>query len=180
MKKILSDYYKHYLSAILSNILLLIFIPILFAFNNFSSESMWDIIIIAIYCIAFALGLWSLFDNFIMTPFRLKKKLSEMSESERSNMLAEYPEAKFVNKHRYMNEHFIFFYTHRIYLLRYADIKTAELAQNCLMLTVDGHKKPLRMPFPQYGTNAVALAFLRSKNPEIKIIGNADRKETSV
>lgn len=175
MKRILSDYYKHYLNVIISNILLLVFISIMYIFNDFSFENTWDKVIIVIYAVAFALGLWSLIDNFIATPFRLKKQLSEISENERNDILTQYPDAKCADKHRYLEKHFVFYYAHRIYLLRYADIKAAELTHSHLMLTADGYKKTIHMPFPQYGTGAVALAFLRSKNPDFKII----RKEAS-
>ncbi len=175
MKRILSDYYKHYLNVIISNILLLVLITIMYIFNDFSFENTWDKVIIAIYAVAFALGLWSLIDNFITTPFRLKKQLDVMTERERSDILSQYPDAKCADGHRYMDKHFLFFSVHRIYVLRYSDIIEAELTQSRITLTVDGHKKPINMPFPAYGTNAVALAFLRSKNPDFKII----RKEAS-
>lgn len=175
MKRILSDYYKHYLNVIISNILLLVFITIMYVLNDFSLENTWDKVIIVIYAIAFALGMWALIDSFITTPFRLKKQLAIMTENERNDILAQYPDAKCADGHRYMDKHFVFFSAHRIYLLRYADIKATELARTRLTLTVNGHKKPIHMPFPEYGTNAVALAFLRSKNPDLKII----RKEAS-
>lgn len=176
MKRILSDYYKHYRNVMISNICLIVLIPLMYLFTDFSWENVWDMVILSLYILALALGIWSLVEYVITVPLKLKKQLAEMPEKESAKVLSQYPDAKLVDKHHYMEKHFVFFFANRIYLLRYSDIQAAELKRSGLKLTVNGYKKPITMPFPEYGTDAVALAYLRNKNPDIKII----RKETTV
>lgn len=170
MKQILSDYRRHYLSMIVSNVCLVVFVPIICILNGISWETTSDKILLSLYILAEALGLWSLAERFFGVPQRLKKQLAAMPEAECAEILAQYPKAKLVDKHRYMENRFIFYFADKIYLLRYADIQAAQLKDAWLKLTVTGYTKPLTMPFTDYGTNAVALAFLRGKNPDIKII----------
>lgn len=170
MKRILSDYYKHYCSMIISNCCLVIFVPLFFIFMGYSLNSASGVIITLLYALAEALGLWSLADKFIAVPLALKKQLAEMPAEESAEIISEYPDAKIVDKHRYMNEHFVFFFADKIYLLRYSDIRSASLVDFKLKLTINGYKKAVTMPFKDYGTNAAALAFLRSKNPRITIM----------
>ncbi len=170
MKQILSDYYKHYSGIIISNCCLAVLIPVMCFFNGFSWAATSEKIILSLYILAEALALWSLFERFFMVPRRLKKQLAAMPEEEHTEILAQYPKAKLVNKHRYMEKHFVFYFADKIYLLRYSDIKAAQLKSPWLKLTVSGYKRPITMPFSDYGTNAVALAFLHEKNHDITII----------
>lgn len=172
MKQILSDYYKHYSGMIISNCCLAVLVPVMCIFNGFSWETTSDKIILSLYILAEALALWSLLDGFFGVPRRLKIQLAGMPEEERSEILTQYPKAKLVNKHRYMENHFVFYFADKIYLLRYSDVKTAQLKSPWLKLTVAGYKKQITMPFSDYGTNAVALAFLREKNHDITIISS--------
>lgn len=155
---------------IISNCCLVVFIPLFFVFMDYSLDSVSGIIIILLYVIAEILGLWSLALRFIAVPYTLKKQLAEMPTAESAKVISQYPDAKIVDKHHYMNEHFVFFFADRIFLLRYSDIRSAQLEDFKLKLIINGYKKTVTMPFKDYGTNAAALAFLRSKNQKITIM----------
>lgn len=126
------------------------------------------LIVLAIF--AEVMVLLTIADLFFFTPHKLKKQLNEMQEEERNGIIEEYPNAKIADGHRYMENHFVFCCVEKLYLLRYSDVQAIEKYGARLKLTVNGYKKPITMPFAEYGTNAVAAAFLRGKNPDIKII----------
>ncbi|MGN0686548.1 MAG: hypothetical protein ACI4KA_00410 [Oscillospiraceae bacterium] len=173
MKQILSDHRRQCRGMIVSSVGLAVLLPT-HCVLNIINAGRWDsalgrlLVILAVF--AEIMVLLTIADIFVFTPRKLKKHLNEMREEERNEILAEYPNAKCVDGHRYMENHFVFYSVEKLYLLRYSDVLAIEKYGARLRLTVNGYKKPITMPFTDYGTNAVALAFLRGKNPGIKII----------
>ena len=173
MKRIIHDYWKQRRGMIISSIGLAVLLPvhcIVNIINTDKSDSLLGKLLIILAIFAEIMALRTIADLFVFTPHKLKKQMSEMQETERNEISAEYPNAKIADGHRYMEKHFIFCCVEKLYLLRYSDIQAIEKYGARLKLTINGYKKPITMPFTEYGTNAVAVAFLRGKNPDIKII----------
>lgn len=113
-------------------------------------------------------------------PLKYKEQVSAFPEDIQDELLREYPEAKKVGHQHYMSHVMIFCCGRRIYAVQYKDIAgTAPKGRDLLMYMKD-REEPLRIPCPASGMSGIVYAFLRSKNPDIKIIGSADRKETTV
>ena len=173
MKRIIRDYWKQQRGMIISSIGLAVLLPAHCVVNVINTDRLDTalgkiLVILAIF--AETMALLTIADLFVFTPHKLKKQFNEMQEEERNSIISEYPDAKIADGHRYMENHFVFCCVEKLYLLRYSDVQAIEKNGVRLKLTVNGYKKPLKMPFADYGTNAVAAAFLRGKNPDIKII----------
>lgn len=113
-------------------------------------------------------------------PLKYKELISTFPEDLQDELLREYPDAKKVGLHRYMSRVLIFYDRNRIYAVRYSDVTEASPNGRDLMLHLRSNEQPLRLPCPASGMSAIVYAYLRSKNPEIKTVGNTDRKETTV
>lgn len=173
MERIIRDYWKQCRGMIVSSIGLAVLLPTHCVINIINADRLDSVlgkllVILAIF--AEIMALLTIADLFVFTPHKLKKQLKEMQEKERNAIIADYPNAKIVDGHRYMGKHFVFCHVEKLYLLRYSDVQAIEKYGARLKLTVNGYQKPITMPFAGYGTNAVAAAFLRGKNPDIKII----------
>ncbi len=113
-------------------------------------------------------------------PSKYREQVSAFPEDVQDELLREYPSAKIVGTQRYMSRVMIFFRNREIFAVQYNDIAGAAPKNRDLLLYVKDSEEPLRVPCPANNMSAIVFAYLRSKNPDIKIIGSADRKETTV
>ena len=169
MKLIIRDYIKHNRGRLISGIGLAVCVPAICVLYGIQWSSTSGKLLLCAAALAEISAVLAVMRILLMTPLRLKRQLGAMPEEERSRIIGGYPDAKVADCHHYLEAHFIFYNAEKLNLLRYADVQAAEKRGAGLALTVDGYKKPLVMPFADYGANAVAAAFLRSKNPDIKI-----------
>lgn len=117
---------------------------------------------------------------YIIAPLKYMKQVQAFPEEQQEKLTKEYPNAKKVGQHRYLSELMIFFTQLRIFVVRYEDITGVSSKKRDLLLHIKDREAPLLLPCHANGVSPVVFAYLRSKNPEIKIIGSADRKEISV
>jgi predicted Ser/Thr protein kinase len=108
------------------------------------------------------------------------EQVADFPEEVQDELLREYSSAKKVGTQRYMSRVMIFFRGRNIYAVQYKDITGAAPKGRDLLMYLKDSEEPLRIPCPAHGMAGIVYAFLRSKNPDIKIIGSADRKETTV
>lgn len=113
-------------------------------------------------------------------PSKYRQQVSAFPEDIQDELLREYTNAKKVGLQRYMSKAMIFYRGRSIYIVQYEDITEAAPNGRDLMLYLKNSEQPLRLPCPARGMSAIVYAYLRSKNPEIKTVGSADRKETTV
>lgn len=113
-------------------------------------------------------------------PNKYAEQVSAFPEDVQDELLREYPTAKIVGTQHYMSRAMVFFRGRTLYALQYKDITGAASKGRDLLLYRSGSEEPLMIPCPARGMAAIVYAYLRSKNPDIKIIGSADRKETTV
>ncbi len=109
-------------------------------------------------------------------PLKYMRQVQALSEKQQEKLLNEYPNAKKMAQHRYMDELMIFFTRTKIFVVRYEDITGIQAKKRDLLLHLKDKEEPLLLPCPSRNVSPVVFAYLRSKNPDIKII----RKETSV
>ena len=169
MKQVISDFYKHHIRQLIGYGAVTVFAVIgLWLSGMFTDEKLWWAGIgVAVFLVA--MTLWFAAEVFFVTPVRFKKQLAAMPERELNRLLKEYPAAKLVDSHRYM-ESFLLFYSYRkLYVMRYTDITKIEGGSKHLFLTVKGYGKAVILPFDSTGQNAVAMVYLRDKNPKIKV-----------
>ena len=117
---------------------------------------------------------------YALAPAKYTEQAQALPEKQQEKLLSEYSSAKKVGQHRYLSELMIFFTQTRIFVVRYEDITGVSSKKRDLLLHIKDRETPLLLPCHAKGVSPVVFAYLRSKNPGIKIIGNADRKETSV
>lgn len=113
-------------------------------------------------------------------PMKYAEQVADFPEDVQDELLLEYSSAKKVGTQRYMSRVMVFFRVRNIYAVQYKDITRAAPKNRDLLLYLKDSEVPLRVPCPANNMSAIVFAYLRSKNPDIKIIGNADRKETTV
>ena len=112
---------------------------------------------------------------YAIAPTRYMEQVQALPEEQQEKLLKEYHGAKKVGQHRYLSELLIFFTQTRIFAVRYEDITGAEAKKRDLLLHIKEREAPLLLPCHANGVSPVVFAYLRSKNPDIKII----RKETT-
>lgn len=113
-------------------------------------------------------------------PSKYREQVADFPEDVQDELLLEYSSAKKVGTQRYMSHVMVFFRVRNIYAVQYKDITGAAPKNRDLLLYLKDSEVPLRVPCPANNMSAIVFAYLRSKNPDIKIIGSADRKETTV
>ena len=113
-------------------------------------------------------------------PMKYAEQVADFPEDVQDELLLEYSSAKKVGTQRYMSRVMVFFRVRNIYAVQYKDITGAAPKNRDLLLYLKDSEEPLRIPCPANNMSAIVFAYLRSKNPDIKIIGSADRKETTV
>lgn len=118
-----------------------------------------------------AVSLYATLDLLFFEPARFKKRMNALPEDERNVVLSQYEKAPVIGKRHFFEEYLIYFFGARIILVKFSEIKSAELKGYKLLLDTGG-KKRLKMPFYSDENPAVLMAALRSKNAEISVIIN--------
>ncbi len=113
-------------------------------------------------------ALWSTLDVLVAAPGRFKKRLNALPENERNAVSEQYENAAAIGKRYFLKEFLIFYFRADIVLVRFSEIRSAELKGYKLLLDTGG-KKPLKMPFEPDENPAMLVAALRSKNPQISV-----------
>lgn len=168
MKQIYSDYLRVYLlSAIAQLICVALTITGLLLAGVFSNETLKYIGVIAVVLIAIP-ALWGAVSTFIIAPILLKKQIQALPQGDRELLISEYDNAKQVGNHRYTDNCFIFYSNRLIYIFRYADVTALTKKDTNNLQVHSENRKPVTMPFQSGGANAIAAAYIKSHNPDIR------------
>ncbi len=175
MSPILKDFWKKTLNITVCTIIQILLLPMLIFLNidDMHGKSVGMILIVSLVLVEFW-GIWSLAERFIVTPLKLKKKLNSLPESEKSDILSQYPNAKRVGYHVFLKKWLIIHQGERLFIVAYSDIISIRKRSTALKITTEECKKPILMGFPENGANAVTAAYIKNKNPEVKLLGSAD------
>lgn len=145
----------------------------------FLKEDLRRILAVGFSVIFVGMSLYVTLDVMVFEPQRFKRRLNAFPENERDALLEQYEKAPMIGKRRFLEEYLICFFNMRIVLLKYSEIRSAELKGYNLLLDIGG-KKPIKMPFDADENPAVIVAALRSRNSKISVIINGkvvDRME---
>ncbi len=176
---VLKDFYKYQLPTILGYTLTTIACAAAALIKSkIGGVLFWISIAVLVFMIALLIIL--LVSVMRIAPMKYKEQVSAFPEDVQDELLREYATAKKVGTQRYMSRAMVFFRGRNIYAVQYTDITGAAPKGRDLLMYMKNSEEPLRIPCPAHGMAGIVYAFLRSNNPNIKIIGNADRKETTV
>ncbi len=175
MSTILKDFWKKKLNFTVCTIIQILLFPALIFLNieDMYGKPVGMILIVLLAGMEF-FGIWSLAEQFIITPLRLKKQFNSLPESEISDIISQYPAAKRVGNHVYLENWMVIHQGERLFVVAYSDIISVRKRLSALKITAKVRKKPILMGFPEDGANAVTAAYIKNKNPEVKILGSAD------
>lgn len=173
MKKILSDYRKTvWIMPLRWWTVTAVEFAVCFFIGAFRNEGTSRVL--AIVCTAFFVLMSAVItlNVLLITPKRFKKRLNSLPEAERNTIIKQYEKSSAVTgKRHFLDEYLICFIGMNIALLKFSEIRSAELKGFKLLLDI-GEKKPLKMPFEADENPAILVAAMRSRNPNISVILN--------
>ncbi len=175
MSPILKDFWKKNVNITICTALQVLLCPLLIL-TKLDEMRGKPVGMLLILLLAFAIicGIWSLAKKFIFTPIKLKRQLNSMPESERKSLLSQYPQAKKIDSHVFLEKYLLVSGNERLHLLRYDDIISVQKHRDGLKIMTVSCKKPIFMMFYELGANAVTAAYIKNKNPKAKMLGSAD------
>lgn len=168
MKRIISDFRKHHLRQLLGYVSVTGFSAAALAITGMyqNEKTQWQAIAVTAFLVGVTLLLY--INVLFIAPARFRKQFSEMSDGEK--LAKEYHSAKTDCGHRYTKNYLVFYRKFSIYAVKYTDILGIEGGTKNLFLEINGYNKTIVMPFDYAGPNAVAMAYIKNKNPKVKII----------
>ncbi|MBE6901155.1 MAG: hypothetical protein E7478_01640 [Ruminococcaceae bacterium] len=168
MKRIISDFKKYHLRQLLSYVFVTAFSAAALALTGlYQNEKMrWQAIAITAFLIGITLLLY--INVLFIAPARFKKEFAAMNDNEK--LAKEYQSSKTDCGHHYTKNYLVFYRKLRIYAVKYTDILGIEGGTKNLFFEINGYTKTIVMPFDYAGPNAVAMAYIKNKNPKVKII----------
>lgn len=171
LKKIVSDYRREFLPVPLRYWVITVFdVAGLLITHSFVKENT-RAVAFTVTAGLVAVSLYATLDLLFFERVRFKKLLNALPETERNAVLSQYENAPALGKRRFMEEHLICFTGAGIILVKFSEIKSAELKGYKLLLDTGG-KNRVKMPFYSDENPALLVAALRSKNAEISVIIN--------
>lgn len=125
----------------------------------------------AIICAAgmILLALYATLNTMVFAVMRFRKRVNAIFDNDKIS--EQYEKAINLGGKRFLEDYLIYFAGADIALIKYSDIKSAELRRFKLRLRFDGDKYD-DMPFDADENPAILVAAMRSKNPRISVILN--------
>lgn len=173
MKRIISDYQKTVRTVPLRWwTVTAVEFSVCFFIGAFRSEGMSKALAIAFTSFFVLISAAITLNVFIIAPERFKNRLNSLPGNDRSSVIEQYEKSSAViGKRHFLDEYLICFIGINIAMLKFSEIKSAELKGFKLLLDTGG-KKPVKMSFEVDENPAVLVAALRSRNPNISVILN--------
>lgn len=168
MKQIIKDFYKYHFTSTLGYILSTICIVggMLLAGVYINDDIAWLGIAVTVFFTAQLA--YQCIRVYIIAPADLNKQADLLTHEQTEELFSEYPVAKKAEHHRYMSSMVLFYRNRRIYLISYKDISGITAKGKNLLLYLHKKEKPVLMPCANEGLCAIAFAYMRDKNPDIK------------
>ncbi|MBP1544080.1 MAG: hypothetical protein J6A16_08275 [Oscillospiraceae bacterium] len=174
MKQILKDFYKYHLTPTLGYLLSVACVigGMLLAGVYTNDDLAWLGIAVTVFFAAMLI--YQCVSVYIIAPLHFRKQVASLSEEHAEELFSEYPDAKKAENHHYMSDMVLFYCNRRMIIVRYKDISAITTKRKDLLLYLNDSAKVTLMPCPVDGLCAVAFAYMRDKNPDIKRLGSAD------
>lgn len=177
---VLKDFFKCQLPSTLGHIIIVTAVVAAVLMLHSMENKLFFWLALGVLAFMMVLLIIRIISVYYTAPLKYKEQVQAFPTEIQEELLREYSNAKKVGPQRYMSSVMIFYCSRRIFAVQYKDITGAAPKGRDLLLYMNGSEESLRVPCPANGMAAIVYAYLRSKNPDIKIIGNADRKETTV
>ena len=164
-KKIAGEFYRANISIPIRFLIVsVICAAVLFFTGTFARDNtrVFAIIASAFLCL---LTLWALVDVLI-APYIFKKRLEKEADA-CSELDGGLEKAHKIGKRWFFENHLLYFAKRRIQLIRYDEIKSADMKKTRLYLALENGKS-LPFPFESSENPAILVAALRSKNEKMK------------
>ena len=135
--------------------------------GSFSKDDFRRVLAIAFTAAFVVMSVYVTLLVFFIMPQIIRRRLNAMSDEKAVS--EQYEKAPKLGGRRFLEEYLIYFFNMKMFLVKYSEIKSAELKGFKLLLDTGG-KKPLKMPFDARENPAILVAALRSRNPNISVI----------
>ena len=167
MKAILRDFFRSNLSMLIREALITAICAVCLALTGMYTRGSTRIAAIVITAFLAVTVLRSLVQVFVISPCAFRKRLAELTESERADVLEGYPTAFSMGGRRIFKNSglLLFFADRKLHLLRFRDIKSAALTARGVLLTL-GEKTLLMRAAPDE-TPELIRQMLRINSPEM-------------
>ena len=168
MKAILRDFFRSNLSMLIREALITAICAVCLALTGMYTRENTRIAAIVITAFLALTVLRSLVQVLAISPCAFRKRLAELTEAERAEVLEGYTAAFNMGGRRiYKNSGLLLFFADRkLHLLRFRDIKSADLTARGVLLTLGGGKTLLMRAAPDE-TPELIWRLLRINNPEM-------------
>lgn len=172
MDKILKDYRKFSrITAIPFDWLRAGLVAVVFALTGMYTKPGFQIAAIISTAGMVGISLYATLNALVFAERRFKKRMSALSEKERSDIADQYENAVNFGYRWFLEKYLLYFTNTKIVMLNYSEILSAELKRNKLILQLSSGKTA-KMDLSPDDNPAVLVAAMRSKNPDISVILN--------
>lgn len=174
MKKIIKDYRRFSrITVIPFDWLRAALVAAVFALTGMYARPGFRIAAIILTAGMVGISLFATLNSLLFAEFRFKKRMSALSEKERSDIANQYDNAVNFGYRWFPEEYLLYFTNTNIVLLKYSEILSAELKRSKLLLRLS-NGKTAKMDLSPNDNPAVLVAAMRSKNPQISVILNGE------
>lgn len=171
MDKIIKDYRRFSRFTLPFDWLRAALVAAVFALTGMYARPGFQIAAIILTAGMVGISLYATLNALIFAEYRFKKRMSALSEKERSDIANQYENAANFGYRWFPEEYLLYFTNTEIVMLNYSEILSAELKRNKLILQLSSGKSA-KMDLSPDDNPAVLVAAMRSKNPSISVILN--------
>lgn len=173
MQQIIKDFYKAHISLLIRYaVIVAICITAFFMTGVYARDNTRTLGII-ISAFLGACLIWALADILIIAPKKFRDRLGELSEGSAAEVVDNYPQTYRIGVHKFYKENWIIFYSYRrIKLMRYDEIRSADLRRNGIFLKLcDGKETIITLQPNESGEMLMAAIKGRNENVQIMLNG---------
>lgn len=171
MDKIIKDYRRFSRFSLPFDWLRAALVAAVFALTGIYTKPGFQIAAIILTAGMVVISLYATLNSLIFAKRRFKKRMSSLSEKERSDIANQFESAVNFGYRWFLEDYLLYFTNTKIAVLSYSEIQSAELKRSKLILQLSSGKAE-KMEFGADENPAVLVAAMRSKNPQISVILN--------
>lgn len=172
MKQIVRDFLKAHVSMLVRYTLIVAVCIGCFALTGIFSKEKTLFAGIAVTAFLLFILVWAFVDVLAVGPAKFRKRLAELEEADRSEVISGYPNARRLGKRFFYKKDWLMFYSYRrIELIRFGELRSAEPKGSNLFLTLSGGRTVL-MPVEPGENDAMLMAVLKQYNKDITFMLN--------
>ena len=172
MRQIIKDFYKAHISLLIRYLVIVAICITAFFMTGVYARDNTRVPGIIISAFLGACLIWAAADIFVIAPKKFKRRLAELPEGSAAEVADNYPQAYRIGVHKFYKETWIIFYSYRrIKLMRYDEIRSADLRRNGIFLKLcDGKETIITLQPNESGE--MLLAAIKGRNENIQIMLN--------